>query len=424
MLDRYVNLAVGALLVAAVSRILTPTEVGVTVLGLALVMLVEMTRDVPSAWLVQRDEVTRAVLRTAFSMMLVISGVVAAAVWLLAPLIAAQQQDAGLVAFFRVLAVALLLGPFERPLLAMLRRDLAFDRVAIASVAGVVCNAVVMIGLALAGFSYMAFAWAMLAANSVVVALAVLLSPQWRMLGLGLGHWREGLRFGGASSLWGLIWRFVETLPSMTFGAFGAMSLAGLQGRVQTMIEMPGRVLFSAIMPVALPAFSAMRRTGEALSPALLRSLELISAVHWPVFLVLACLAHPATMLLLGPQWTDIVPALQVMALARLLAPLDMMLYPVLMAQGSVRLLLVSAVIPLPAYLLLVPLVGAAATAGVWAICVWLGLTFDGGFIWVIALVLGPLAALAVALLLPKRRAEADAALLERLMRPSAPTKA
>ena len=69
---------------------------------------------------------------------------------------------------------------------------------------------------------------------------------------------------------------------------------------------------------------------------------------------------------------------------------------------------------------LLVPAVGAAATAAVWAVCVWIGLTFDGGWIWVIALVLGPLASLAVALALPKRREAADAALLERLMKPSA----
>ena len=68
---------------------------------------------------------------------------------------------------------------------------------------------------------------------------------------------------------------------------------------------------------------------------------------------------------------------------------------------------------------LLVPAVGAAATAAVWAICVWLGLTFDGGWIWVIALVLGPLVSLAVALALPKRREAADAALLERLMKPT-----
>lgn len=74
--------------------------------------------------------------------------------------------------------------------------------------------------------------------------------------------------------------------------------------------------------------------------------------------------------------------------------------------------------------LLVVPLVGAAATAAVWAICVWLGLTFDGGWIWVISLVLGPLVALAFALVLPKRRDAADAELLERLMKPSTAAKA
>jgi len=70
--------------------------------------------------------------------------------------------------------------------------------------------------------------------------------------------------------------------------------------------------------------------------------------------------------------------------------------------------------------LLLVPAVGAAATAVVWVVCLWLGLTFDGGWIWVISLVLGPLAAFAVAFALPKRRDAADAALLERLMKPTA----
>ncbi|MBA4246887.1 MAG: hypothetical protein C0444_01135 [Microbacterium sp.] len=74
--------------------------------------------------------------------------------------------------------------------------------------------------------------------------------------------------------------------------------------------------------------------------------------------------------------------------------------------------------------LLVVPLAGAAATAAIWAICVWIGLPFDGGWIWVIALVGGPLVALALALTLPKRREHADAELLERLMKPGATAKA
>jgi len=74
--------------------------------------------------------------------------------------------------------------------------------------------------------------------------------------------------------------------------------------------------------------------------------------------------------------------------------------------------------------LLLVPLVGAAATAAIWAICVWAGLTFDGGWIWVFSLVIGPAVALAFALLLPPRRRAADEALLASLMRPGQPVAA
>jgi hypothetical protein len=66
---------------------------------------------------------------------------------------------------------------------------------------------------------------------------------------------------------------------------------------------------------------------------------------------------------------------------------------------------------------LLVPAVAAAATAMVWELLVWLGWTFDGGWIWLVALAAGPLVALAVALVLPNRRSAADRSLLVELSR-------
>ncbi|WP_169077441.1 hypothetical protein [Microcella alkalica] len=74
--------------------------------------------------------------------------------------------------------------------------------------------------------------------------------------------------------------------------------------------------------------------------------------------------------------------------------------------------------------LLLVPAIGAAATAATWVLLVWLGFTFDGGWIWVFSLVIGPAVALAFALLLPPRRRAADEALLASLMRPGQPVAA
>jgi hypothetical protein len=64
---------------------------------------------------------------------------------------------------------------------------------------------------------------------------------------------------------------------------------------------------------------------------------------------------------------------------------------------------------------LLLPAVSAAATAIVWVGLVWLGWTFDGTWIWVASLGAGGLAALATALLLPRRRVEHDARTLVQL---------
>jgi len=59
--------------------------------------------------------------------------------------------------------------------------------------------------------------------------------------------------------------------------------------------------------------------------------------------------------------------------------------------------------------------VSAAVASVVWAGLTWLGFTFDGGWIWVISLVIGILAGLVVALRVPRRRHEADRALLTEL---------
>jgi len=67
--------------------------------------------------------------------------------------------------------------------------------------------------------------------------------------------------------------------------------------------------------------------------------------------------------------------------------------------------------------ILLIPLVGAIATAAVWTPLVWLGLTFDGTWIWVLSLAAGGIASLVTALVAPAARARVDHRMFERLRR-------
>lgn len=58
--------------------------------------------------------------------------------------------------------------------------------------------------------------------------------------------------------------------------------------------------------------------------------------------------------------------------------------------------------------LLLLPAVGAAATAAIWVALVWAGLTFDGGWIWVAALVGGGVISIVTILLVVRTRKVGD----------------
>jgi hypothetical protein len=65
---------------------------------------------------------------------------------------------------------------------------------------------------------------------------------------------------------------------------------------------------------------------------------------------------------------------------------------------------------------LLLPAIAGATTAAVWVLLLWAGLTFDGGWIWVISLAAATLVSIGLAILLPKRRVEQDNLMLHRLL--------
>jgi O-antigen/teichoic acid export membrane protein len=112
--------------------------------------------------------------------------------------------------------------------------------------------------------------------------------------------------------------------------------------------QMPERLIISAFQPVILPALAAEVRAGRDLKVAYLRGLTLLTVVQWPALLCLVILAEPVTQVLLGSQWGEVTPLLQIMALASMMlfpAPLT---YPTLVSLGRIRDTLVSSLISLP----------------------------------------------------------------------------
>jgi O-antigen/teichoic acid export membrane protein len=92
------------------------------------------------------------------------------------------------------------------------------------------------------------------------------------------------------------------------------MEAVGLCQRAIWMCQFPERVILAGFGAVALPAFSEQVRRGQDLKERYLRAIEYITAIQWPVLILLMFLAHPIVEILLGRQWLDVAPILQIFA--------------------------------------------------------------------------------------------------------------
>jgi len=334
--ERYVGLAINFVTVSVVSRLLTPGEIGLSVIGLGIMTLALALREFASPdFLIQRPEVSRPDVRTAFTVLLVLYGPVAVGLAVLAPWLAELYGEPGLSGYIRVVIAAGLLETLSSPVVALLRRDMAFGVIAALNTAVAVAGAATTITLAALGFGFMSFAWAWLAAAAATAVLALWFRPHWWMFIPSLASWRSALGFGGCNGAVAALGRLYESLPQLVLGRILSVDVVAFYNRAGMVVTLPDRIVLSGVFSVAFPAFAAGVRQGSNVERAYLLALSHITLFHWPALLLLGVLAHPVVMILMGPQWTGIVPLVQIMSIACVFWFPVILTQPVLVALGA-----------------------------------------------------------------------------------------
>jgi O-antigen/teichoic acid export membrane protein len=347
--EKYSVTAINLVMTVVVARVLTPDEVGVFMIGNALIMLTAAFRDFGvSAYLIQEREMTPEGVRTAFTATLMLSLLFAGALYALADRIAAFYGEPGLELVLRFAAMGFLLGPFSGPIMALLRREMAFGRIALINIVGAVVSLVTVLVLARLDFGFLSLAWAYLLAGVSTAAMAIRYRPALWTWCPTLVDWRKVLSFGAYSSITVVLNTFYEQLPQLILGRVLSFNAVGLYSRATLLCRLPERALLAAVEPVALPALALEVRRGKDLKEPYLRAIGYMTAVHWPFLICLAFLADPVVRVLLGTQWIEAAPLVRIIALASLSLSPAFMTYPLLVAIGRIKDTLTASLISLP----------------------------------------------------------------------------
>lgn len=337
-LDRYCGMVVNFVQIAVLSRLLTPAEIGVSVIGVSVMAVSLAVREFASpGYLIQKPNITEDDKRTVATLTTLFGVVIAATCWCLAPLIEATYQMAGVAIYLRVCAVSLIIEGVNSTLLGLMRRELQFTRVMACNMTKLLVNVGLVCFLASRGFGFQSFGIGWICAISASTLLAFALKPEFTAFIPSLRAWRGLLSFGFYNGTAAVLSRAYDSIPLMLFGRTMGLPSTGVFYRALSICQLPDKMFLAGVLQVALPALSRAAQEGLDLKSAYLRGVQQITALYWPALAMMAILAHPIVDLLLGAQWKAVVPLLQIMAISWMFAFSNELSYGLLVSLGGVR---------------------------------------------------------------------------------------
>jgi O-antigen/teichoic acid export membrane protein len=326
----------GAILI--VLLFLTKQEVGVASLIVAIGAVIEALDGVgTSAALVQAPALSRLQLDSLFWFITGAALTIGALTWVIAQGFAAFYGVAGMASYFLAVAIKQpLTGAAVIPL-AILNRNLQYERIAVINVCASLGAALTRVALAALG----AGAWAIVAAYTA--------NGLYTLIGASIARpFRPGLRFRMASI--SPLVRFgvraaTTSFFEQTFNNVGYLLVGGFYGaeplavfRVAFDIAMqPAMAASTLVNRTALPVFVRAAAVREQLAQALTWSLGRLATILLPLAAATILAAGPITTLIHDGQGRSYAAAavpLALLAAAAVLRVITQLLYPLVLGSG------------------------------------------------------------------------------------------
>ena len=321
-----------------VSRLLTPGEVGVISIATVLTGIASVIRDFGVCeYLIQEETLTRDKIKAALTANLAISWVLGALLLGGRGVVGDFYHDPRLEDVLLVTAFNLFVIPFGAIPMAWYRREMNFVPLFWSGILATVVSAVVGVGLLLLGVGYMSLAWGSLSGVVTTVAIALWYRPNKFPLCPGVKEIRSVLRFGTLASVIYILRDVGRAAPDLIIGKATGLEAVGLYSRANGFVELFGRLINSAVMPVLLPFFSSADRAGASVAAGYARAMEFLTVIAWPFFGMAALITYPVVRVMYGSQWDAAVPLVRILALAAAVEILSFPAKEALIAVGRIR---------------------------------------------------------------------------------------
>lgn len=330
LLDKSIGLISTLVLV----RVLTPSDFGLVAMAMAVVALLELMGAFGfDAALIQRQDTERSHFDTAWTFNVIFGVSIAMLLVALAVPAAAFYREPRLELMLPALALGSLVTGFENIGTVAFRKELNFNLEFRYLLAKRLAGFTVTITLALTLQSFWALIFGVVIGKMMSVLISYRLHPYRPQFSLraraDLFNFSKWLFISNLIQF--LHSRSTDFILGRTVGSHGL----GVYNLAAEIAAMPSTELIAPLNRAVYPAYAQLAQHREKLLDRFMEVFGLISLIAFPVAIGLYSLSNLVVILLLGPQWQDAIPIMQILGLCGLVGALQGNMYVVMSAMGQ-----------------------------------------------------------------------------------------
>lgn len=365
---KYIELLLGLIASLILARLLSPEEFGIYSIAASVVLIGYMFRNFGiGQFIIQVEQLNDGILRSAFTVTLAISWSIGLLLLLGAPWLGDFYANAGITTVLRLLSLNFILLPFGSIADAVLRRNMAFDKLAVINVSAAAATLVVGTTAAYLGASYLSIAWASNASTIVSILLTLCYRPSGLPWLPGVSHLRDVWKFGLKVGMMDLLNRGSDSATELIIGRVQGLHSLGIYSRAYGTFWLFEYAFTQGIRPVILPYLSKAKHQQADLGALYISIVNLVSIFLIPFFVFLGLNAADIIYVMYGDQWTAAAPLLQVLCIAGLFFAPTIFFEQLMIAQGrpgqGLRYIAISQLLRVGALLVLITFSLKAAAA-------------------------------------------------------------
>jgi len=303
---------------AVVARYLGPSEFGLMAMAWVVIGFSEMFADMGiSGAIIHEQKITHTQLSSLYWLNIASGIVVFLIIFLLAPYVADFYKEPELIPLIRLLSFSFVIMSFSTQFRVLFQKELQFDLMAKVNIGAALMAFFAAVFSVMHGYGVYALVYAVLAATTFrsVIYLYYGLKIHKPTLTYRHNEITKMIRFGlyrmGSMNLNYFNSQFDVILIGKLLGA----EALGIYSIAKNLSMRPSGVINPIVTSITFPVLAKVQDDDEKFKNIYLKTINYLSSVNFPIYILIAVLAKPIVLLLFGEKWVDSIIILQILSI-------------------------------------------------------------------------------------------------------------